>query len=103
MSSQTSFNQLERDYYIRKGGASVATEPLESIKRKYFIGQVGTVSAIEALESLEKRWLQKIVSTAGDTPRQTFSELWKQAVSSVGGTPATMLTQNKRTFFSLAP
>lgn len=103
MSSQTPFNQLEREYYVRKSGGALNTTSLNNIKKAYFISQVGTVATNESMDSLERRWLQKLVATSGQIPAADFSELWKQAVLSINQVPRPMMTQNKRTFFSTAP
>lgn len=95
--------QLERAYFTRKLGSGAATRPFNDIKKAYLLGQVQNSGGREELSALEKKWLQKIVAASGQTPAKYISDLWKQAVLSISGTPTKYINQNKKTFFATAP
>jgi hypothetical protein len=94
-------NQLERDWYARHLTGVTPQTPIGQIKRRYWISQVGASGSNRGFDDLETAWLNKVVSDGGGDP-DTTSDLWMEAVISLGKTPSKYLNQNKIIFFQNA-
>lgn len=101
-------SQLEREYFVKKVGAALPTESLNSIKRRYFVSFLTgdfPVDPDTSIIELESNWLTKVVTTGGATitDDEDYAALWKIAVAQLEITPSNYLNQNKRLFFASAP
>ena len=95
--------ELERAYFVRKAGGAEPTKPFNQIKRDYIVDFIGGIGKSTGMGEIESLWLKKIVDDDGQTPATYPSELWKQAVLSVGEVPTENLNDNKIKFFISAP
>jgi len=100
--------QLEREYFVRKVGGALPTEPLENLKRRYFVSFLAgsyPVSSSVSIGELESNWLIKVIVDAGGTvnDEDDYSALWKIAVVELGKTPSKYLADNQKIFFLHAP
>lgn len=95
--------ELERAYFTRVAGGAEATKPFNQIKRDYIVNFIGGIGKATRMGEIETLWLKKIAADDGQTPATYPSELWKQAVLSVGEVPTDNLNDNKIKFFVSAP
>lgn len=97
--------EVERAYYVRKLGVQAAgTKPLNQIKREYWAQVIGSGAATTPFNELQIKWIMKVIANAGATPASNYeTDLWRQMVALIGGTPVRNITQNQIIFFSTAP
>lgn len=92
---------LARRYFVSKAGGALPTESLASIQRRYWLTLLGG-AATKGFISLEQDWLRKIIADNGGTPSGDYlSNLYIQAVASLGGTPTKFINENKKLVYIL--
>jgi hypothetical protein len=106
--------QAERDWMSARlsGTSGYPGKQSSQIRREYYMGHVSAATSLgpsTGLEELEKIWLRDyVVSAVGASAASTMgvfspdignSELWKNAVVVIGGTPVRYLNQNKLFFY----
>ena len=97
--------QKEREWLAKKlanSNTATAQTTLEELRRRYYMIQTGK-GPQTAFTDLELAWLLKEIADRGGTPRGTYSsELWRQLVAVIGGTPSRYIDQNRLIFYSTA-
>lgn len=97
----SSVTTLARKYFVEKAGGADPDEPLANIQRRYWLGLLGG-KPTTGFNSLEKDWLRKIISDNGGTPDGDYlSNLYIQAVVSLGGTVSKFLDENRKQVYIL--
>lgn len=96
--------QLEREYFVRKVGVAIPTEPLNNIKRRYFVSFLTGVTNVGPhvpFYDLEFYWLTKVITDGGGvlTGDEDYSALWKIIVAQLGKTPSKYRADNEKIFY----
>jgi hypothetical protein len=69
----------------------------------YYYQVLGSGTPNTQFDDLERQWLLKEIADRGGTPAGVKrSELWKQLVAVIGGTPVNEMDQNRLIFFATA-
>jgi hypothetical protein len=92
---------LERNYFTSKVGGAVPSESINNIKRRYWLGLFGG-DRNTGMGDLENDWLRKIITDNSGTVASSYSsDLYVEAVASLGGTPSKFINENKRQVYIL--
>lgn len=87
------FNEIERDWFIRQVGRG---GPIGELKKTYYKTQG---IAGNFLPELELGWLRKIVSNGGGNPNGDYSDLWKRILAINGFRVSQHTDENRQTFY----
>jgi len=97
--------QKEREWLARKlanSNTATAQTTLEELRRRYYMIQTG-MGPQTAFSDLEYAWLLREIANRGGVPAGGYpSELWRQLVAVIGGTPSRYQGQNRLIFYSTA-
>lgn len=92
-------SSIERTWLQSRVTGTTASTPLNELRKLYYAAQVG--GTFTTLNEYQNRWIEKVITDNGGTSSSTpfISTLLKEALTTLGLTASTSLSENWRTLY----